>query len=90
MIWDDHIGQNVTVVAEGQQTLAGTFLGTKTHAGLDFVHLATQWEPEGKEGEKLETRFDEVFVQTRKIKSIHFSIDMKYLKELLELTGVAG
>lgn len=95
MIMDDYIGKPVIINAEGGQLLGGDY-GRAVFLGLENIHgvvmvRALHYHEENQynsDVEKTTIKKNDVFVQLRKIKSLHFEVDEKEENEILAIIGL--
>lgn len=88
MIFDDYVGKRVTITAEGGQNLDNClFLGLESVGGLVFIRAIHYFERETNHYGNLmyESARDDVFIQLRKVKSLHFEIDAELESKIIEI-----
>lgn len=94
MIFDDYVGKDCVICAEGGQYLGGSgcravFLGAVRIDGVSFIRILHHFDRDTRIGESFVAVpvKDDVFIQLRKIKTIHFGINDKEENEIMSILG---
>lgn len=92
MIFDDYIGKECVITIEGGQNIGGrdsrvVFLGVENVQGTVFLRGLHYYEQEiERNGGMIATiARDDVFIQLRKIKTLHFAITEMEAEETLAI-----